>query len=171
MNSITCSRVFPGNCSRTWSIEISPLASFVKYLLRTLISLAVNLVADVIFLILSLSSTRVPFHSALFLSSLNNFLYCLLIFPLSNFVLEKKIKVELQAEILNNSEEFDIFLLRPSPLLIMNNSSLTRRWEISWSFALGHMLIYINQHLHVLFEIIGRIFWYLKVTFFRWLFK
>ena len=87
LNPRTCSRVLPGNCSRTWSIEIFPFASFARYLLRTLISLAVNFVTDLILMILSLSSIRVPLQSVICLSCLKNFLCNLQTFPFSNLVL------------------------------------------------------------------------------------
>ena len=130
----------PGNCSSTWSIEISPLASFTKYLLRTLISLAVNLVADVIFLILSLSSTRVPFHSALILSSLNNFLCCLQIFPRSSFVLEKSmLSFKLRSlitlkSLISSCFDHLHFCLWITPVLLADEKSLDLlHWDICWS--------------------------------------
>ena len=85
-NSYICSIVLPGNCSSTCSIHTAPSASFNKYLLSTLISLAVNLLADLILIILSFSSTNVPLQPTSILREFKNLRCSLLTLPLLNWI-------------------------------------------------------------------------------------
>ena len=85
-NSFICSIVLPGNCSSTCSIHTAPSASFNKYLLSTLISLAVNLSADLILMILSFSSTNVPLQPTSILRDWKKLRCNLLTLPLLNCI-------------------------------------------------------------------------------------
>ena len=85
-NSFICSMVLPGNCSSTCSIDTFPSSSFAKYLLSTLISLAVNLSADLILMILFFSSTNVPLQPTSILRDFKKLRWNLLTLPLLNCI-------------------------------------------------------------------------------------